>query len=260
LSAGERGEKGKMTDGDMERGERIRRFGTARIVEHLLLIITFLTLACTGLSQKFYFLNISQEFIIHLGGIDNVRAIHRYTGILFSILMVSHVLIATMGVLLRKWEPSMLINKKDIDDAVHNIKYYIGMENHSARCDRYNYKEKFVYWCVLTGGLPMLATGFTLWFPANVASVLPGAFIPAAKALHTNEALLIFLLIALWHVYDSIFSPDVFPLDKSIFTGYISRKRMVNEHPIELARIEGASLEEIMKAQHKDMSGEKSGT
>jgi len=35
-----------------------------------------------------------------------------------------------------------------------------------------------------------------------------------------------------------VFSPEVFPLDTCIFTGYISRERMVREHPLELARIE----------------------
>jgi hypothetical protein len=33
-------------------------------------------------------------------------------------------------------------------------------------------------------------------------------------------------------------------LDTSIFTGYISRERMLREHPLELARIEGVAPEE----------------
>lgn len=43
-----------------------------------------------------------------------------------------------------------------------------------------------------------------------------------------------FLLIATWHIYDSILSPDVFPLNKSIFTGYMSKKQMQNLHPLQL--------------------------
>jgi hypothetical protein len=43
------------------------------------------------------------------------------------------------------------------------------------------------------------------------------------------------------------FSPEVFPLDTAIFTGKISRERMLHEHPIELASIEGVSVEELFK-------------
>ncbi len=64
--------------------------------------------------------------------------------------------------------------------------------------------------------------------------ILPGEIIPAAKVLHTNEALVVFLIIAIWHIYNAIFSPEVFPLDTSIFTGYISKERMLREHSEEL--------------------------
>jgi hypothetical protein len=86
----------------------------------------------------------------------------------------------------------------------------------------------------------MVLTGFALWYPIDVTRFLPGEIIPAAKALHTNEALLILLLVAVWHAYNAIFSPEVFPLDTSIFTGYMSRDRMAHEHPLELARMEGS--------------------
>ena len=96
----------------------------------------------------------------------------------------------------------------------------------------------------------MISTGVVLWFPVNVARFLPGEVIPAAKAAHSNEALLAFLVIVTWHIYNSIFSPEVFPLDTGIFTGKISRERMVHEHPLELARIENVPVEEITKHHH----------
>jgi formate dehydrogenase subunit gamma len=68
-----------------------------------------------------------------------------------------------------------------------------------------------------------------------ITKVMPGEIIPAAKVLHANEALVVFLIIAVWHVYNAIFSPEVFPLDTSIFTGRLSKERMQQEHPLELA-------------------------
>ncbi|GAB4387719.1 MAG: hypothetical protein Kow0025_02870 [Thermodesulfovibrionales bacterium] len=225
---------------------KIRRFGAGRIVEHLVLIATVCTLAATGLSQKFHTLGMSQWLILELGGIDSVRLIHRLAGAAFSAHLVAHVAVAFFGVTVRKWQPSMMINRNDFLGAVHNIRYYIGVEDRPALCDRYDYKQKFVYWGVLTGGLMMAASGFVLWFPTFVARFAPGEMIPLAKVLHTNEALVIFLMISVWHIYDSIFSPDVFPLDTSIFTGYISRARMLRSHPIELARMERKDVSELL--------------
>jgi len=61
--------------------------------------------------------------------------------------------------------------------------------------------------------------------------------------MHTNQAMLTLVLIAVWHMYDSIFNPDVFPIDTSIFSGYIERERVEKDHPLELEYLEGADYE-----------------
>ncbi|HSA78846.1 MAG TPA: cytochrome b/b6 domain-containing protein [Nitrospirota bacterium] len=235
-----------MAFGTVIQEERVRRFSPARIVEHLAHVITFVVLVCTGLSQRFYSLDISQWIILHLGGIDNVRLIHRFAGVVFSLEVITHLTVAAIGIVYKKWQPSMVIIKKDFTDVVHNIRYYLGIENSPTRGGRYTYKQKFEYWGILTGVLMMMLTGVILWFPAVVTRFLPGEIIPAAKVLHTNEALVVFLIIAIWHVYSAIFSPEVFPLDTSIFTGYISKSRMIREHPDELAEMEEKPLEDIL--------------
>jgi len=224
----------------------IKRFGVSRIIEHWANALVFAILVITGLAQRFHDYSLSHWIIMNLGGVDAVRLIHRYSGLIFTVLTVTHIIMASLGVLVKKWQPTMIINLNDFTDAIDNMKYYFGITNHPARCGRYDYKQKFEYWGVVVGGLLMIATGFALWFPVTVASFLPGEIIPAAKALHTNEAFLAFLVIITWHIYNAIFSPEVFPLDKAIFTGYISRERMVHEHPRELAELEGKPLEEIV--------------
>jgi formate dehydrogenase gamma subunit len=224
----------------------IKRFGTARIIEHQLNAVVFMILVITGLSQRFHEYTLAQWIIMTLGGVDTARLIHRYSGMAFTALCTVHILTASAGVLLRRFPPSMVITLDDFKDAIENLKYYFGISNHPARCGRYDYKQKFEYWGVVVGGMLMIGTGLVLWFPVTATQLLPGEIIPAAKAAHTNEAFLAFLVIVTWHIYNSIFSPEVFPLDTAIFTGSISRERMVHEHPLELAEIEDRPLAEVL--------------
>jgi len=227
-----------MIDDTVNRPEKLLRFSPPRIVEHIIILIVFLSLVATGLSQRYYTLDISQRFILALGGIDTVRFFHRFAGALFALAVAMHVLAAIIGIVARKWQPSMVITKKDFADVVRNVRYYIGIEDTPAGGHRYTYKQKFEYWGILTSAFLMIFTGVILWFPVSVTHYLPGEVIPAAKVMHANQALLAFLIIAIWHIYNAIFSPEVFPLDASIFTGVISRERMLREHPEELAELE----------------------
>ncbi len=230
---------------------KYRRFSTARILEHWVQILTFSVLVVTGLSQRFYTFDVSLWFILHVGGIDTVRLIHRYAGLIFALATAAHIIAAMVGIVYRKWQPSMVITKNDIGNIVHNIRYYLGLENNPAMGGRYSYTQKFEYWGILTGGLLMIMTGAILWKPLYITRFMTGQVIPAAKVLHSNEALVVFLIIAGWHIYNAIFSPGVFPVNASIFTGSISRERMVQEHILELSRIESLKPEEI-RARHND--------
>jgi len=216
----------------------IRRFSQYRVVEHWLHAVVFILLVITGISQKFHTYDLSQWLVFHLGGIDAVRLIHRVVGVIFIILCIQHLVVAAVGIIRLRWQASMIIHMKDFQDAITNLKYYFGIKNHPAACDRYDYKQKFDYWGVLVSNLIMIVTGLVLWFPITTSKYLYGEFIPAANVIHTNQSLLVVLIIAIWHIYNSIFSPEIFPFDTSILTGYLSKERMTREHPLELARME----------------------
>jgi cytochrome b subunit of formate dehydrogenase len=140
------------------------------------------------------------------GGIDATRLIHRITGVGLTILTLLHFLVAFYGVLFRRWYPSMVIQKKDFLDAIDNLRYYFRLSDYRPEhSGQYDYKQKFEYWGVVIGGMIMIVTGLSLWFPTVVTRFLPGEVIPIAKALHTNEAMLAFLVIVIWHTYNAVF-------------------------------------------------------
>jgi cytochrome b subunit of formate dehydrogenase len=212
------------------------RFSLRQRLEHFLVMVTFVILVATGLPQKFSGADWAAVVTRFAGGIDLMRTVHRVTGILFAALCVAHLATALFQVLTRRTALTIVPGRKDFVDAVDNLKYYLGHGDRPPQFDRFDYRQKFEYWGMIVGSAVMVVTGFILYFPMLFASLLPGEFIPAAKAAHTYEAMMALLTIVIWHMYGAHLNPDCYPLDKSIFSGRISVARMKHEHAIEFAR------------------------
>lgn len=217
----------------------IVRWNLQQRIEHFITMATFALLCLTGLPQKFFQTGWAQTLVDVFGGFDNTRWIHRACGILLAVSTVVHFANAIAIMLSKKVGFSMVPTKKDFEDVVQQLKYYLGSTDKQPMYDRYTYKEKFEYWGLVAGNVIMVVTGFVLFFPVQFASLVPGQIIPAAKVAHSNEGLMAFLVIAIWHIFNAHLNPDVFPFDTSIFTGKVSRERYQHEHPLELARLEG---------------------
>ncbi len=91
---------------------------------------------------------------------------------------------------------------------------------------------------MIFGGTVIIVTGFILAFPVAVTTILPGQVVAAAVEFHGFEATMAVLTIVIWHLYDVIFRPGVFPADTSAFTGKVSRERMIEENPPGVCRDE----------------------
>jgi cytochrome b subunit of formate dehydrogenase len=213
------------------------RFGRRNRIEHMVVMVLFLVLALTGFPQKFHDGGVAKAIVSALGGIDRVRYFHRLAGILFAGLTVSHLVSVLAAVITGRSSLAMVPTAKDFRDAITTLRYYLGVSDVRAQFDRFDYKEKFEYWGLVFGGLVMITTGFVLLFPIAATRFLPGEIIPAAKVAHGNEGLMAFLVVIIWHVYNVHLAPEVFPFNKAIFTGKISRERMRHEHPLEYARM-----------------------
>jgi hypothetical protein len=136
-------------------------------------------------------------------------------------------------ILVRRVRMTMLPTLKDVTDAWQAFLFNLGLSKTQPQTGRYHFGEKAEYWAFVWGTIVMVITGFLLWNPIASTRLLPGQFIPAAKAAHGGEAVLAVLAIILWHFYHV----HIRQFNKSMFTGYMTEKEMLHEHPQELADI-----------------------
>jgi len=204
-------------------------------IEHALLIVSFTLLMLTGLPQKYAGSSWAETLIAWLGGVERVRQLHHAAAVMLILEAVFHIVAVGYRVYVRGAPVTVMLPVwKDVRDFFAAVGYNLGLREEPPRFDRYSFKEKLEYWAVVWGTLIMILTGFVLWNPIATTRWLSGEVIPAAKAAHGGEALLALLAIITWHVYHAHFRH----FNKSIFTGRMSREEMLEEHPLELARIE----------------------
>jgi cytochrome b subunit of formate dehydrogenase len=237
------------------------RFTLSRRIEHVVQILSFTTLVVTGCTQKFNSYRTAEAIIHAMGGIERVRGVHRFFGMVLIAEAVYHVGVVAFELLIRHQKTRMLFGPKDLRDTWHMLLYFVGWRADRPRFDRFDFRQKAEYWALVWGSVVMITTGLMMWFPVKTAALLPGEIIPAARAAHGGEGLLAFLAILIWHMYSAHLAPEVFPIDTCIFTGRISEERMRHEHPLEYERIvaaEQAQLEaEAEPEPEPDANGER---
>ncbi len=238
-----------------ERADAILRFDIHQRIQHFLMMSSFMTLAVTGLPQKFFELNASQNFISFLGGLESVQYIHRFAAYVMMVSCAYHLLYLINTLILRKnlGPLRMLPGLKDITDLRQTVLYWLGFVDKGPEFGRYTYLEKFDYWAVFWGIFIMGGSGLILMLPVLATRLIPGMFVPVAHAAHSDEAILAIGWIAIVHILRAHFWPGIFPFNTAIFTGWVSHKRYEEEHPLEYQQImrkkQSKRQAEVLKAE-----------
>ncbi|MBF0280193.1 MAG: hypothetical protein HQM13_20505 [SAR324 cluster bacterium] len=231
-----------------------RRFRPIHSILHLMVIVSFLGLALTGMTIKFPDMKFFSEVSHLLGGPQVTGVIHRICAVITFAYFAIHLFmlaksfkqrqITLKGLL--KEEYSMVPLKRDLVAMKENFLWFIG-KGPQPKFGRWTYWEKFDYLAVFWGVAIIGLTGLVLWFPEFATLFLPGWVINVATVVHSDEALLATGFIFSIHFFNTHFRPGKFPMDPVIFTGRIPLSELKEERPVEYQQLlESGQLEKYL--------------
>ena len=222
---------------DKQGNPYVLRFTLLNRFLHALLLIAITILAFTGLAQILHGNFLGSIMLQMLGGLDATQGIHHTVSILLGIVVVFHLLDILESTVIRRQTPAMLPKGKDLADAMRVLKVNLGFSIETPRYDRFNFEQKTVYFVVSLGVLLQGLTGLMQWFPIQVTEIMPGILVTYAGILHRWNAILIILVVFIWHLYQV----HVRGHNLSIFSGKMSVAEMSMEHPLELEYLQKAA-------------------
>lgn len=234
-----------------------RRFTPTQIALHLVVVVSFLTLAFTGLPLKFADTGWGRSLMGLLGGPDVARRIHHAAAIItFGYFMTA--LVMSFRFLFRPDRPggtwwsrltgpdSLFPVKRDWTDMKAMFRWFF-FKGPKPTFERWTYWEKFDFLAVFWGMFAIGLSGLMLWFPVAAARIVPGWMFNVATIVHSDEALLATGFIFTVHFFNTHFRPEKFPMDTVIFDGRVSDHEMREERSDQLKRLEAEGrLEELV--------------
>lgn len=232
----------------------IQRFTRLNRILHVLMIISFLTLALTGMSLKFSYVGWAVILSKFFGGFESAGFLHRFAAVIMIGVFLTH--LYDLAKIKRKefgsWikflssDNSMVFNKKDLADFIGTLKWFLG-KGERPDYGRWTYWEKFDYFAVFWGMIIIGSTGLTLWFPELFTRVFPGWFLNVTTIIHSDEALLATGFIFTVHFFNTHLRPEKFPMDIVIFSGSIPLEEFKLDRPDEYKKlVESGELEKHM--------------
>jgi len=237
------------------------RFSVKCRILHACMVISFISLAITGMALKFSYAFWAVLIARALGGFQSAGVIHRAAAVLmFGIFIVHlHDLYLLKKNKYGSWMKllfgpnSMIPNARDGKQFVATIKWFVGMGPKPAY-GRWTYWEKFDYFAVFWGIFIIGSTGLTLWFPVFFTRFVPGVFLNVATIIHSDEALLAVGFIFTIHFFNTHLRPEKFPMDTTVFTGHMKMAELKRDKPLEYEElVRGGRLEQNLAAPHPEV-------
>jgi thiosulfate reductase cytochrome b subunit len=234
------------------------RYSPHIVIQHILVVITFVVLVLTGLPVYYSDLFWAPHLISLFGGADTARIVHRVAAFTLIFTCIYHVVTVVGGTarkILRNefdYKRTQIPRLKDLIDLYQDLKYFVGFAPYRPKMEKFMYKQKLHYLAIIWGNTVLITAGMALLYPGLMAKVFPetlasllpvrgeGAF-PAffqefARLMHADEAVMALIVVSFWHLINVHFVPGRFPFQWAFLTGKITREHQIEEHFLEYIR------------------------
>ena len=210
---------------------QIQRMTLNEVWQHTFLMVTFIALVISGFALRFSESWLTMLFFGWDGGFEWRGVVHRISAVFFMVTVLWHAVYLFTS---RRGRAVLADMMPSADDFVHfwkRILYNLGRRRKSPRFNRFSYVEKAEYWALIWGSVIMVITGLLLWFDNWFIQYLTKGVLDVSLVIHYYEAWLATLAIFVWHLYSTVFSPHVYPMNPSWLNGMMPEEMYRHEHP-----------------------------
>ncbi|MCX6640834.1 MAG: cytochrome c3 family protein [bacterium] len=224
------------------RGAYYRRIDGFHSFLHILVNLSFLTLAFTGLPQSYAHTELAKWLFHNVMTLKTAQTLHYIAAGITGFYFLAHLIFLIIktkkiGVKAMVTGPNTLAPRwKDVTDFIGHIKWFLG-KGPLPKFDRWTYWEKFDYIAVFWGVVIIGVSGLLRLNEEFFGSILGGGIISLADTIHKEEALLATAFIFFVHFFNTHLRAEKFPMDISVYTGSISEEEFQHERPIEWERL-----------------------
>jgi cytochrome b subunit of formate dehydrogenase len=209
---------------------------------HVLVNVSFLTLAFTGLPQSYAHTDLAKWLFTHIMSLKTAQLLHYIAAAITGFYFAAHLVylinrVRKIGLRKLLTGPETLMFRwKDVKDAWQHLLWFFGRRSR-PQFDRWTYWEKFDYFAVFWGVFVIGLSGLLRWKEEFFGSLLGGGIISLADTIHKEEALLATAFIFVIHFFNTHLRASKFPMDVSIYTGSIKEKEFAEDRPLEYERL-----------------------
>lgn len=232
----------------------IKRWNRSEVWQHMILLITFISLGVTGFALRFpgaWWVTLLTD----IGLTEELRRlVHRSMAVGMVLASVYHIFYLAFTARGRKQFVALLPKFSDARQAAANISYYTGLSKKHAQFATYDYTQKAEYWALIWGTVVMSLSGIILWFPEFITSFLPAWVVRVGEVVHYYEAILAVSAIVIWHFFFVIVLPREYPMSWIWLSGLQPKKDWKEHHGL-AKELDGIEFEEAEEEHPKSPGG-----
>jgi cytochrome b subunit of formate dehydrogenase len=231
----------------------LERMSVHERLQHWALVISFVLLVTTGMPIKFSDAPWASWLINLMGGLTTTRHVHHFSGVALIVIFVYHIGYLTFrsvklvraarrqgnqeGALRLMLRGPQVMRLRDVLGFVQLLGYLLFLRRERPHFGRMSFVQKFEYWAVFWGVPIMGLSGIALWGTQTLTQHVSGRAINFAFIIHSDEAYLAFIYIAVVHLYSVIFSPAVVPLSAGSLSGQAPPEEIAEGHAGQLEEV-----------------------